>query len=168
MNLNGLFAKLNSLIRSLPYAQASDAHLRTRKLDFRSCSRFLFRKNTGPCNKINQIFISGLKLETIIGIHAHEKLSPQQLSLDLTLTMDTTKAGKSDHLADTIDYDVLIKCIHTWVNTKKFQLIEALAHHLVDQLLMTFDIQQVELRLSKFPDGLSVDRTGIMITQQSD
>ena len=115
---------------------------------------------------LNHIFISGLPLETIIGVHANERLLPQKLSLDLTLTLDTSKAGKSDNLADTIDYDVLIAWIRAWANAQQFQLIEALAHHLVDQLLATFDIQQVALRLNKFPSGLSVDRTGIMITQQ--
>ena len=49
----------------------------------------------------NSVFISELKLSTIVGVYAHERLAPQALQFDLEIGMRDTAACYSDDIADT-------------------------------------------------------------------
>lgn len=114
---------------------------------------------------LDQIVINQLKLEAIIGVYPEERLAAQPIVLDLELSVDTSKAAKNDDLADAMDYHALIKKLQYWISQQSFQLIEALAHYLVDNMLAEFAIQVVRLRLSKFPAGLPVASVGVVVTR---
>ena len=53
---------------------------------------------------MDKILISDLECDCIIGTLPHEREIKQKIILDLTISCDMKKAGKSDDLMDAIDY----------------------------------------------------------------
>lgn len=112
---------------------------------------------------MDQIFISQLRLEALIGVYPEERLALQTLVLDIELTVDLYKASQSDCIADTIDYDELVNKLQQWVSNRQFHLVEALADYLAEKILNTYHIQGVRLKLYKFPKRLPIASAGIVI-----
>ena len=52
----------------------------------------------------DRIELRGLRLSAICGVLPEERDRPQPLELDLDLWADLSAAGRSDDLADTVDY----------------------------------------------------------------
>jgi dihydroneopterin aldolase len=82
-----------------------------------------------------KIHIRDLTAHTIIGVHAWEQEAPRPLILNITLTLENDKAGKSDALHDTVDYDSLTQDILLMLKDRRYQLIEAVAQDILTQLL---------------------------------
>ena len=76
---------------------------------------------------VDTIFLHALEVSCVIGTHAHERRAPQELLIDLDLETDCTRAGSSDDLADTVDYEALTARIRETAEAGKFHLIEAVA-----------------------------------------
>ena len=113
---------------------------------------------------MDKLFIAALKIEATIGIHPEERHAPQAIVIDMTLTTDTRKVAKSDCIADTIDYDTVIKHVQKWASEKPFQLIESLAETLANNLLHTFfQVHTLRLRVRKFPKNLPIAAAGVII-----
>jgi dihydroneopterin aldolase len=115
---------------------------------------------------LDQIFISQLRLEATIGVYPQERLAPQTLIVDIELTTDIHKAAQSDDLADTIDYDQLIKQLQQWTTERAFNLVETLADYLATKILNTPHVQAVRLKLYKFPAGLPIESAGVVVIRK--
>ncbi|MEY3743626.1 MAG: hypothetical protein RLZZ541_681, partial [Pseudomonadota bacterium] len=81
------------------------------------------------------IFLEQVKVQTQLGVPAWERLLPQTILLDIEIGYDLSKAGKSDGIADTIDYGAVVNRIRDSLSKHSFQLVEALAEH-VSQLIL--------------------------------
>jgi len=109
------------------------------------------------------IFISELRIETVIGIFDWERQIKQTVVLDLELATDIRKAAQSDHIDDTIDYKSLTKAVIAFVEASEFQLVETLAERVCDLVQSEFDVAWVKLKLNK-PGALRGARdVGILI-----
>ena len=100
------------------------------------------------------IRITGLRVETHIGVTDEERAEPQTIVIDLSLYADLTKAGISDDLADTIDYDAVITQVSELVRSSKPRLLEHLAEEIAN-LISRFrlvDRVTVEARKERLPD----------------
>lgn len=86
----------------------------------------------------------------MIGCHAHERLAPQALSLNIELGLCDLKARHSDQLADTVDYGELANLLTRTASKTEYFLIEKLAQVLAETCL-DFDerISLVEIKLEK-------------------
>ncbi len=93
--------------------------------------------------------LKGLELSTVIGTLPGERVRKQNVVFDLALDFDSSKAGKSDDLADTFDYSALERKIVSAVESSSFRLIEALAEHVAGLCLEVPQIRSVEVTLSK-------------------
>ncbi len=116
---------------------------------------------------MDQIFISQLRLEAIIGVYPEERLAPQPIVVDLALTVDTDKAVQSDDVADTVDYNALAQKLAQWSADQQYHLIETLADYLAKKILNTYPIQVVRLKLYKFPVGLKAASAGVEIVRKN-
>ena len=109
------------------------------------------------------IYISDLRVETIIGIFGWEREVRQQISMDLDFEFDVSVPGKSDSIDDTLDYKKITKSLIAFIESAEYKLIEALGEGIVDHLKSKFGIKKVKLRLSK-PGALRFSKdVGIMI-----
>ena len=98
---------------------------------------------------MDKIFLSDLKIETIIGIYDWERETLQTLGFDLEMDWDISKAATSDAIADTLDYGAIAETIVTFVEASRYQLIETLAEDLCALLLKQYPISKLKLTLSK-------------------
>ena len=83
------------------------------------------------------------------GITESEKILGGRFEVDLDLEFDMTAAVKSDHLKDTISYEVLYKLVYEVVTKSKFYLIEALAGKIVKEIFNYFSPEKATVRIRK-------------------
>lgn len=96
------------------------------------------------------ITIHDWHIQTIIGVHPKEKVTPQDLYITVALDVDCRRALVSDQLADTVDYDALMTHMESVITTRRFELIEALAAACVVALFDFSDtIHRVDITVSK-------------------
>ena len=109
------------------------------------------------------IFIDDLRISTLIGIYPRERAMPQTIEISLQIGTSTQDAGASDDLRDTIDYAAVVKRIETWLASRHFGLLEALAEYIADCLLKEFGARWVRVSVAKPGVMQNVRRAGIVI-----
>ena len=98
---------------------------------------------------MDTIFINELKVKTKLGVPAWERMLAQTIILDIEIGYDLAKAGKSDAIADTIDYGAVVARIHDTLKEHSFQLVEALAEHVAQLILKEFKAESVKVKVAK-------------------
>ncbi len=109
------------------------------------------------------IFLSELRIETIIGIFDWERRVKQTVVFDLEMASDIKKAASSDHIDDTLDYKAVAKRVIQFVEESEFQLVETLAERVAQLILEEFDVPWVRLRLNKAGAIRGAKGVGILI-----
>jgi dihydroneopterin aldolase len=97
----------------------------------------------------DKILLQGMEFFGCHGIFAWEKENAQRFVIDLELTCDLKAAGEKDCLSDTVDYGAVYRVVREIVEKKRFNLLEALAHHLAVAILAQFSVSGVRLRVQK-------------------
>lgn len=126
---------------------------------------------TGPANDPpgrsdrDRIEIMGLRAVGVCGVLPHEREQPQPFEIDLTLYTDLADAGRSDDLADTVDYGDMAQVVEAIVSDGRFQLIEALAEAIATAALGHDRVEAVTVSVRKLrpPVPLQVSTTGVTI-----
>lgn len=77
------------------------------------------------------IVVRGLRLWAHVGVLEQERQQGQWFELDLELGVDLRVAGRSDALADTLDYSLLITALQRQARSVRCQTLE----HYSDQML---------------------------------
>ncbi|MCH8115554.1 MAG: dihydroneopterin aldolase [Chloroflexi bacterium] len=99
--------------------------------------------------KIDTIRIEQLELDCLIGINPWERLTKQRITIDITMDVDLSAAGRSDSIRDTVDYRVVAKAVAEEVNSSSYKLVEALAARLAEICMTNERVQSVEVTLRK-------------------
>lgn len=109
------------------------------------------------------VYISDLKVDTVIGIFDWERRIRQTVSLDLEMATDIRKAAASDHIDDALDYKSIGKRVIQFIEDSDFQLVETLAERVADVVREELGVAWLKLRLSK-PGALRGSRdVGVII-----
>lgn len=109
------------------------------------------------------VYIQGLRIYTIIGIHDWERTRPQAVVLDLELATDIRAAAQSADIRHALDYDAVSKRLIAFVKASQCQLLETLAEQIAQLLMVEFEVPWLRLRLSK-PDAVPEARdVGLLI-----
>jgi dihydroneopterin aldolase len=89
------------------------------------------------------------------GATPDERLSPQEIELDVEIAADCSAAAVSDDLSDAVDYDAVYRICERVVTQKSFALLEALANACLDEILSDRRIDRATIRARKpgFFDG---------------
>lgn len=115
---------------------------------------------------MDKIFISELKVQTKLGVPEWERMVAQTIILDIEIGYDLTPAGKSDAIADTLDYGAVVKCIRDTLNEHSFQLVEALAEHVCQLILKEFGALSVKVKVAKPGILAGLKALGVEIERQ--
>ena len=78
------------------------------------------------------VYISDLKVDTVIGIFDWERRIRQTVSLDLEMATDIRKAAASDYIDDALDYKSIGERVIQFIEDSDFQLGETLAERVAD------------------------------------
>ncbi|MDH3400697.1 MAG: dihydroneopterin aldolase [Chromatiales bacterium] len=109
------------------------------------------------------IFLSDLRVQTVIGIWDWERAIKQTVAIDLEMATDIRKAAASDSIEDTLDYKSVAKRIIEFVEQSSFQLVETMAERIAGIVMDEFGVPWVKVRLSK-PGAIRGSReVGILI-----
>ena len=112
---------------------------------------------------MDRIFLSELKVDTIIGIWEWERRIRQTVVIDLEMSADITKAAASDDVADTLNYKSVAKRVQEFVAESSFQLVETLAERIAEIIRDEFGIAWVRVRVDK-PGAIRGSRAvGVLI-----
>lgn len=95
------------------------------------------------------IFLEQVKVQTRLGVPAWERMLPQTIILDIEIGYDLSNACKSDAIIDTIDYGAVVGRVRDTLNEHSFQLVEALAEHVCQLILMEFGALGVKVKVAK-------------------
>lgn len=109
------------------------------------------------------VYISDLRIETIIGIYDWEREIRQTVSLDLEMAADNRKAAATDQIDDALNYKAVAKRLIQFVGESEFQLVETLAERIAEIVLDEFDVEWLRLKLGK-PGAVTGSReVGVII-----
>lgn len=98
---------------------------------------------------MDKVIIQDLHVRGILGVHAWERVTPRDMIINITLYMDTRRAGRTDDLADCVDYSTLAKKIRTHAEHAARMTIEALANDIASLCLQDANVRKVIVRVDK-------------------
>lgn len=98
----------------------------------------------------NRIIMKGMKFWSYSGVLDFEKNDGQEFAVNLTLGFLELKATKTDSIADTVDYGKVFSVVRDIVEGRKFDLIEAMAESIANEVLDRFPgVEALEIGVRK-------------------
>ncbi len=112
---------------------------------------------------MDKIFLTELKVDTIIGIWDWERKIRQTVVIDLEMSADIARAAATDSVDDTLNYKDVAKRIQQFVEDSSFQLVETMAERIAAIVREEFDVDWVKVRVNK-PGAIRGSRdVGVLI-----
>jgi dihydroneopterin aldolase len=93
------------------------------------------------------IELRGLRLHGRHGVYPHEKERGQDFVFDVQL--DVGERGLSDRLEDAVDYSEVARTVQDVSDARSYDLLEALATAIADELLRRFGAERAIVRVTK-------------------
>ena len=112
---------------------------------------------------LDTVKIERLELDCIIGINPWERLTKQQITVDIELDTDLTAAGKSDSIEDTINYRTIAKTVTTEVEKSDYGLVESIGAKIADICLEDDRVFSVRVTVRKPGAVRKASAVGIVI-----
>jgi 7,8-dihydroneopterin aldolase/epimerase/oxygenase len=100
-------------------------------------------------NNLTKLEINNLKIDTIIGIHDHEKSEKQSLIFDIIIFYNSSTTIKSDNIKDAIDYYDLTLNLKEFISNNHYELLETLSHKILEEIVKDKRIGKAILTISK-------------------
>jgi 7,8-dihydroneopterin aldolase/epimerase/oxygenase len=103
------------------------------------------------------------------GVTDDERAEAQQIEVDLDVVLDLGPAGRSDELAQTVDYGDLFVLCRSIVEERSFHLLEGIAEAIASDILARFAaVEQVNVRVKKpgLPIEGQVEHAGVSIERR--
>ena len=110
----------------------------------------------------DRIVIKDLRLRGIVGLNDWEREKKQDILINIVVFSDVGAAGRSDDVADTLNYRTLTKRVIEYVEGSDHYLVEALASQLARIAVVEMNAERVRLRVEKpgalrFADSVGVE-----------
>jgi dihydroneopterin aldolase len=93
--------------------------------------------------------LRGLRVFGRHGVREHEQRDGQDFLFDVDL--DVGDRGTSDRFEDAVDYSAVARTVQELSDARRYDLLEALATAVADELLQRFSAKRVVVRVTK-PD----------------
>jgi dihydroneopterin aldolase len=97
----------------------------------------------------DRISLRGMQFQGRHGVSAEERAKPQPIEVDIVVRLDLSLPGRTDELADTVNYSSLFELARGIVEERSFKLLEALATAIADAVLAVQPVRDVEVRVRK-------------------
>jgi dihydroneopterin aldolase len=117
---------------------------------------------------MDTIYITGLRVETLVGVYEWERESRQPLRLDLELRPAPGAALSDGAREAALDYAKVVAEVRTFVGSREDALLETLAEALCTRLFERFPAASITLRIDK-PQAallLGCEHVGLVIERQ--
>jgi 7,8-dihydroneopterin aldolase/epimerase/oxygenase len=99
---------------------------------------------------LDQVLIEGLRVNAVIGVFDWERQIQQPLLLDVCLSVDTRRAGLTDHIDDAVNYKSVADRMEAEIHRLQAHLLEKLAADLVQMIFVEFSaVERIKLTIRK-------------------
>src|SRR5262245_6415528 len=113
--------------------------------------------------ELRRVFVRDLEIVASIGVYEHEKRYEQRVLISADLWVRDEYDGRSDRLADVLDYGKVVDDIVMLVQSEHVNLIETLAERIARQCLVDRRVERVRVRIEKPDVARSFKAVGIEI-----
>jgi 7,8-dihydroneopterin aldolase/epimerase/oxygenase len=117
---------------------------------------------------VDIIFLQELKVKTLIGIYPWERDAEQIIQLDLEIALPHSRACETDNFEDALDYSLIVQRINETLSQKHFSLLEALAEHIAQIVLVEFGSPWTRISVAKLGAIRGVKKLGVCIERKRD
>ena len=117
----------------------------------------------------DRVFLEGIVLPARIGVTAAERAAPQDLRADIAVALSLAKPGRTDRLADTVNYALIRRAALRAAASRTWSLQEALATAVADALLETFPPARavvITIRKPRPPFMSGVEAGGVTLVRR--
>ena len=97
----------------------------------------------------DRISVRGMQFKGRHGVSTEERAEPQPIEVDIVVRLDLSIPGRTDELADTVNYSSLFELARGIVEERSFKLLEALAAAIAEAVLAAQPVRDVEVRVRK-------------------
>ena len=104
---------------------------------------------TNNDKRLDTVKIERLELDCIIGITPWERLTKQQITVDIEIDTDLAAAGNSDSIEDTINYRTIAKTVTHEVEKSDYGLVESIGAKIADICLEDDRVFSVRVTVRK-------------------
>ncbi len=87
------------------------------------------------------ILLDGIEVPAALGVSKAERQMRRPVLIDLELGFELGRSGRSDRLADTLDYAEIYRTVEEVAGTREHRLVEALAERIAAALLSCYPIE---------------------------
>jgi dihydroneopterin aldolase len=94
------------------------------------------------------------KIDCIIGTHDHERIRSQEIRVDLKVELDIAAAAVTDDLNNAVNYVQLAQLCEKKAVEGQYQLLEAYAAAVLDEISENFPIRKAWIRVCK-PEAIA-------------
>ena len=95
------------------------------------------------------IRINDLKVRTLIGAYAWERVNKQELVINITIEYDASKACFSDKLKDALNYESVSDKVIKTVQRSRYVLLEKLVNKLLTCIMIDRRVKAAYVRVDK-------------------
>ena len=97
----------------------------------------------------DRIVVTNWNVSCRVGHSAAERAYPQLILVSMEITTPLRRAGQSDRLAHTVDYDVVLKQLRARLVSRTYNLLETVAEDAAALLLRIVGVRAVRVRVTK-------------------
>jgi 7,8-dihydroneopterin aldolase/epimerase/oxygenase len=113
---------------------------------------------------MDRIELHGLSFHGRHGVREAERASPQEFKVDIEVEADLREAGRTDRLADTVDYTKVRAAAREVIEGPPVQLLESLAGSIAERVLRLPHVEGVSVRVAKRPPSMQpIDAAAVHI-----
>jgi 7,8-dihydroneopterin aldolase/epimerase/oxygenase len=117
---------------------------------------------------VDRIAITGIQAFGYHGVLPHEREFGQRFVVDVVLELDLSAAGRSDDLADTVDYGALSGAVAAIVAGEPADLIETVAERVAARCLADERVRATEVTVHKPAAPVPVVAAEVAVTVRRD
>lgn len=112
----------------------------------------------------DRIELHGMVFQGRHGVRDAERAAAQEFKVDIDVEADLAPAGRSDHLADTVDYTKVRAAAREVIDGPPQQLLETLAGMIAERVLRLPHVRAVSVRVAKRPASMQpIDSAAVHI-----
>ena len=114
---------------------------------------------------MDEIFIEDLLIRGVIGITDREREQPQDILVNITIYTDTSIAGQSDNVTESVNYRTVAKKVLAHTEKINRYTVEALAEDIAAICLKESGVYRVKVKVEK-PGAVRFSKSvGVVITR---
>jgi FolB domain-containing protein len=111
------------------------------------------------------LFIKELLVRTVLGVSDEERRDQQDVLITVAMETDTSAPGKSDDVADAVNYRTVSKQILALAESSQFRLVERFAEEIAALCLREPGVKRVRVTVEK-PGALRFARSAGVIIER--